>query len=152
MIVSWRSFPPKFPVKSADFSKNLPLKILWKLTFFPLKSREIGRLFPKFWLFPRENPAKSVNFSANLPPKIPRNLAFFSAKYQKPCLGEWQHAPSNKVNVSPVWILWKWIHTLHWICYWFLTLAPGMFFWYPLIAIYMQANVDGVKRQGHLLM
>ena len=28
LIVSWRSFPPKFPVKSADFSKNLPLKIL----------------------------------------------------------------------------------------------------------------------------
>ena len=27
-IVSWRSFPPKFPVTSADFSKNLPLKIL----------------------------------------------------------------------------------------------------------------------------
>ena len=34
LIVSWRSFPPKFPVKSADFSKNLPLKILRKLTFF----------------------------------------------------------------------------------------------------------------------
>ena len=27
-------FPPKFPVKSADFSKNLPLKILQNLTFF----------------------------------------------------------------------------------------------------------------------
>ena len=27
-------FPPKFPVKSADFSKNLPLKILRNLTFF----------------------------------------------------------------------------------------------------------------------
>ena len=26
--------PPKFPVKSADFSKNLPLKILQNLTFF----------------------------------------------------------------------------------------------------------------------
>ena len=34
LIVSWRSFPPKFPVKSADFPKNLPLKILRKLTFF----------------------------------------------------------------------------------------------------------------------
>ena len=33
-IVSWRSFPPKFPLKSADFPKNLPLKILQKLTFF----------------------------------------------------------------------------------------------------------------------
>ena len=32
--VSWRSFPPKFPVTSADFSKNLPLKILRNLTFF----------------------------------------------------------------------------------------------------------------------
>ena len=28
LIVSWRSFPPKFPGKSADFPKNLPLKIL----------------------------------------------------------------------------------------------------------------------------
>ena len=28
LIVSWRSFPTKFPVKSADFSKNLPVKIL----------------------------------------------------------------------------------------------------------------------------
>ena len=26
--------PPKFPVKLADFSKNLPLKILQNLTFF----------------------------------------------------------------------------------------------------------------------
>ena len=34
LIVSWRSFPPKFPVKSADFPKNLPLKIFRKLTFF----------------------------------------------------------------------------------------------------------------------
>ena len=28
LVVSWRSFPLKFPVKSADFSKNLSLKIL----------------------------------------------------------------------------------------------------------------------------
>ena len=34
LIVSWRSFSPKFPMKSADFSKNLPLKILQNLTFF----------------------------------------------------------------------------------------------------------------------
>ena len=34
LIVSWRSFPPKFPVTSADFSNNLPLKILQNLTFF----------------------------------------------------------------------------------------------------------------------
>ena len=43
LIVSWRSFP----VKSADFSMNLPLKILRNLTFF------------------RSNPAKSAYFSAN---------------------------------------------------------------------------------------
>ena len=59
LIVSWRGFPPKFPVKSADFSKNLPLKIIRNLTFF------------------RENPAKSADFSANLPLKIPRNFALF---------------------------------------------------------------------------
>ena len=34
LIVSWRSFPQKFPVKLADFSKNLLLKILQNLTFF----------------------------------------------------------------------------------------------------------------------
>ena len=39
LIVSWRSFPPKFLVKSADFPKTflgnyLPLKILRKLTLF----------------------------------------------------------------------------------------------------------------------
>ena len=39
LIVSWRSFPPKFLVKSADFPKKflgnyLPLKILRKLTLF----------------------------------------------------------------------------------------------------------------------
>ena len=50
-------FPPKFPMKSADFSKNLPLKILRNLTFF------------------RENPAKSADFSAN--------FDFFLQKYQK---------------------------------------------------------------------
>ena len=33
LIVSQRSFPPKFPVKSADFPKNVPLKIFRKLTF-----------------------------------------------------------------------------------------------------------------------
>ena len=34
LIVSWRIFPPKFPMKSADFPQNLPLKILRNLTFF----------------------------------------------------------------------------------------------------------------------
>ena len=34
LVVSWRSFPLKFPAKSADFSKNLPPKILRNLTFF----------------------------------------------------------------------------------------------------------------------
>ena len=55
-------FPPKFPVKSADFSKNLPLKILQNLTFS------------------RENPAKSADFSTNFdffPAKIPEIGRFF---------------------------------------------------------------------------
>ena len=100
LIVCWRSFPPKFPVKSADFPKNLPLKILRKLTFF---RKNPAKFFGEFWLFSRENlpksadcsanfdffsrenAAKSVDFSANLPLKIPRNFAFFFAKYQKPC-------------------------------------------------------------------
>ena len=94
LIVSWRSFPPKFPVKSADFSKNLPRKSfeIWLfstkilrnrpiflriLIFLPQKSHEIGRFLSEFWLFSHENPVKSADFSANLPLKIPRNFAFF---------------------------------------------------------------------------
>ena len=72
--------PPKFPVKSADFSKNLPLKILRKLTFSPRKSREIGRFSCKFWLFCRENSTKSADCSANFdffPSNILRNRPIF---------------------------------------------------------------------------
>ena len=88
-------FPPKFPMKSADFSKNLPLKILRNLTFFrknptklanfstnfdffPGKIPQIGRFFREFWLSSRENPAKILaDFSVNLPLKILRSFAFF---------------------------------------------------------------------------
>ena len=51
LIVSWGSFPPKFPVKSANFSKNFDF-----------------------------SPAKSADFSVNLdffPVKIPRNRPIF---------------------------------------------------------------------------
>ena len=96
LIVSWRSFPQKFPVKSADFSKNLPLKILRNLTFFAKIPRN-RLIFLPILTFP---PAKSADFplnfaffsreisrfSTNSPLKILRNFAFFSAKYQKPCL------------------------------------------------------------------
>ena len=34
LIASWRSFAPKFPVKSADIPNNLPLKILRNWNFF----------------------------------------------------------------------------------------------------------------------
>ena len=65
LIFTWQSSPPpppKFPVKPAEFSENLPLKILWNLTFF-------------LW-----NPAKSADFCANFnfsPAKIPRNRLIF---------------------------------------------------------------------------
>ena len=62
LIVSWRSFPLKFPMKSADFFKNLPLKIL-RNEFFLLKSREIGRFFREF---APENPAKFSLFFREL--------------------------------------------------------------------------------------
>ena len=87
LIVSWRSFPPKFPVKSADFPKNLPLKILRKLTFFRQKSRS--------W----------TDFSANFdfsPAKIARNrlialriLTFFPRKSRE--IGRFfrEFAPEN---------------------------------------------------------
>ena len=44
LIVSWRSFP----VKSADFSMNLPPENPSKFDFFPLKCREIGRFSCEF--------------------------------------------------------------------------------------------------------
>ena len=111
LIVSWRSFP----VKSADFSMNLPLKILRNLTFsakmprnrsiflriltfLPRKSDEIGQFFRKFWLFSRENLAKLADFSATLPLKIPLNFAFFSAKYQKPCQREQQSTEAQSLR------------------------------------------------------
>ena len=81
--------PPKFPVESADFSKNFPLKILRNLTF-PLKSGEISRFFCEFWLFSGENPAKFDFFPLKSgeidrffcefdfsPAKIPRNQPIF---------------------------------------------------------------------------
>ena len=96
LIVSWRTFLPKFPVKLSDFSNNLPLKIIRKSTFFPLKSREIGQffcefwlfsceigwLFREFWLFSREISRFFCEFLSENPAKF----CFFSAKYQKPCL------------------------------------------------------------------
>ena len=83
LIVSWRSFPPKLPMKSADFSKIC----LWKYFKIWLFSAKIPRnrpIFLRFWLFSHKNPAKLADFSANLPLKIPQNFAFFFAKYQKP--------------------------------------------------------------------
>ena len=46
LIVSRRSLPSKFPVKSADFPANLPLKIPRNLTFF-------SATYQKPWLFLR---------------------------------------------------------------------------------------------------
>ena len=39
LIVSWRSFPPKFPVKSADFSKDFSPENPAKFCFFPRNTR-----------------------------------------------------------------------------------------------------------------
>ena len=87
LIVCWRSFPPKFPVKSADFPKNLPPKILRKLTFF------------------RKNLAKWADFSANFDfspakisrnrPIVPRILTFFPRKCRE--IGRFfrEFAPEN---------------------------------------------------------
>ena len=66
LIFCWRSFPPKFPVKSADFPKNLPAKILRKLTFS------------------RKNLPKSADCSANFDffsAKMPRNRSIFPRIY-----------------------------------------------------------------------
>ena len=87
VIVCWRSFPPKFPVKSADFPKNLPPKILRTLTSF------------------RKNPAKWADFSTNFDfspakisrnrPIVPRILTFFPRKCRE--IGRFfrEFAPEN---------------------------------------------------------
>ena len=96
-VVSWRSFPPKFPVKSADFSKNLPRKSfeIWLfsakiprnrpiflriLTFLPRKSREIGRFLSEFWLFSRE----IGRFFREFAHKNPAKFCFFPRSIRSP--------------------------------------------------------------------
>ena len=65
LIVSWRTFPPKFPAKSADFSANFdfsPVKSAdcsANFDCFLAKIREIGRFFREF---APENPAKFCFF------------------------------------------------------------------------------------------
>ena len=78
LIISWRSFPPKFPVKSADFLKICSWKSfeIW-LFSNPAKLADFSVNFEFF-------PAKSVDFSANLPLKIPRNFAFFPWNIRSP--------------------------------------------------------------------
>ena len=100
LIVSWRSFPLKFPAKSVDFSANFD--------FSPAKIPQNRPIFRNFWLFSRENPAKSVDFSANLPRKIARNFAFFSAKYQKPC---YEQCPFFLSRSRKTCDTWKWPRT-----------------------------------------
>ena len=71
---SYFCFPPKFPVKSADFSKNLPLKILQNLTFFCENPAKLANFSTNFDFF-LEKYHKSADFSANfdfLPAKIPQ--------------------------------------------------------------------------------
>ena len=84
LIVSWRSFPPKFPVKLADFSANLPLKSfeIWLFAGKPQRNRPIFLRIST--CFPCENPVKSADFSANLPLKIPPNFAFFPWNIRSP--------------------------------------------------------------------
>ena len=97
LIVSWRSFPPKFPVKSADFSKNLPRKSfeIWLfsakilrnrpiflriLTFLPWKSLELGRFLSEFWLFSRE----IGRFFREFAQKNPAKFCFFPRSIRSP--------------------------------------------------------------------
>ena len=76
LIVSWRSFPPKFPVKSADFSKNLPRKS-FEIWLFSTKIPQNRPIFPRILTFFPRKSSEIGQFSANWPLKIPRNFAFF---------------------------------------------------------------------------
>ena len=89
LIVSWRSYPPKFPVKSANFSKNSPLKTPSKFDFFPLKSREIGRFFCEF---APENPAKFCFFFRKI------SEALYVTKWTALCL-----------DALPLILLWRFL-------------------------------------------
>ena len=86
----WRSFPPKLPVRSANFSKNLPLKILRNLTFFAkipqnrlifcefwLSPCEIGRFFRKFCLFLPRKSREIGRFFREFAPGNPVKFCFF---------------------------------------------------------------------------
>ena len=99
-------FPPpplKFPVKSANFANNLPLKKSFEIWIFSTKIHEIGRFFANFdfspakilpnWLiFPRiltffaPKSYKIGRIFREFAPENPAKFCFFSPKYQKPCL------------------------------------------------------------------
>ena len=111
LIVSWQSFPQKFPVKSADFSKNLPLKILRNLTFFAKIPRnrliflpiltfppcEIGRFSPEFCLFlPRNQP-----IFHEFAPVNPAKFCFFFRKISETLFKTWYMAFSLCTSSEP---------------------------------------------------
>ena len=94
LIVSWRSFPPKFSMKLADFSKNLPQKsfkiwlfsakilrnrpiFLQILTFLP-RNRPIFERILTF--FPRNRPI----FPRICPRKCRKILLFFPRNIRSP--------------------------------------------------------------------
>ena len=83
LIVSWRSFPQKFPVKSADFSKNLPRKS-FKIWLF---SAKIPRNWPIF--------LRILTFLPRNRPIFERILTFFPWKSRE--IGRFFHkfAPEN---------------------------------------------------------
>ena len=98
-IVSWRSFPPKFPVNRLIFLRICPwksfeiwlfsAKILWNrpiflriLTFLP-RNRSIFQRIMTF--FPRKSCQIGRCF-CEFAPDNPAKFCFFSAKYQKPWL------------------------------------------------------------------
>ena len=69
LIVSWRSFPLKFPVKSADFSMNLPLKIHRNLTFSAKMPRN-RPIFLRILTFLRRNRRFFREFATGNPAKF----------------------------------------------------------------------------------
>ena len=73
-------FPPEISREIGRFSQEFAPENPSKIDFFPLKFREMGQFFCKFWLFSRENCLKSADCSANFeffPAKILRNRPIF---------------------------------------------------------------------------
>ena len=75
--------PPKFPMKSADFSKNLPRKS-FEIWLFSAKIPRNRPIFCEFCLFSRQIPRNRLIFPRVCPWKSRKILLFFPRNIRSP--------------------------------------------------------------------